>query len=120
MSKLIPFGVLLLGVAFVPSRCAGQATNVGEALGKLPGALLWNWKMFVLLPENLKDFNEECAKAQANLNPGQSKQFRIVMSVNLSTNEPVRFIRLEPADIPEPLRDGTTRSFGAITLTNER
>lgn len=88
----------------------------GTALARAPGALLWNFQIFVIGPRNAELFGEEVAKAKNELKTGETVKHYIVGEQAGST---VFFRYLERADRPV-YRKATERTLGVIELSKAR
>lgn len=88
----------------------------GTALARAPGALLWNFQLFVVGPRNAKLFGEEVDKAKNELKPGETAKYYLVGEVVGNT---AIFRYLERVGRPV-LRKGTERTIGIIELGKSR
>jgi hypothetical protein len=110
--------VLLLCSAFSAAgkTCIAQE-DLANAFADAPDAILWNFKLFYLLPKNLKEFQRAFEDEQNKLTAGESKEFRVIFA--MVGDEPFRFIRLSPAEL-DLLLPANQQSVGKITIEKTR
>lgn len=91
--------------------------NPGWAVGRFPAALDWNLKTQVMLPSNLAAFEEAVRQEQANLRPGQYKDFSVRVELDRAGN-PRRFYTLQERGVR--MWQAPTFSAGEIRVESTR
>jgi hypothetical protein len=113
MRTIFPsLAVLAVAVAMAAAgTTAGGGTQRGQAqadaLRRLPSAVLWMWRVNVMMPENFRRFGRAIEVERARLKPGESATFHPRMSVG-PDRKPVKFLDLVPAGRDLVIRENTT------------